>query len=232
VLKKCGLVVILLFLFTAVTVNAQSLNLGIKGLGGFAGGSTDDSTKDGQLGFTTGGGLKLDFYFAQVKNTKIGVSSGVEYTFLSYESESDTVVPLVPVPTLATDTNYSYLTLPFTVKGAFSLNDTIALTLDVGTFFGIFLDGKSDNTFNPEVVFLGLTNGEEDLNSDTTERLDFGLRFAAGLDMNIGKKALFSPGVQFDLGLTDTSKDQPIVASSKDTFWKLTAFVGVGYRLF
>ena len=69
---------------------------------------------------------------------------------------------------------------------------------------------------------------------NTTEGLDVGLRFAAGLEMEISNKLLFTPGILFDLGLTDTSKDVPMspVPSSKDTFWKLSAFAGVIYQLF
>jgi hypothetical protein len=165
---------------------------------------------------------------------RIGASSGVEYVFLSYESVTEITLPGPFVTDLSAKTSYSYFVVPLTVKGSYRLNSRISITADAGGFIGFFLSGTSDNTYDPDASGFGLFDGEEDLDEDTTEGLDIGLRFAAGLEMEISNKLLFTPGILFDLGLTDTSKDVPMspVPSSKDTFWKLSAFAGIIYQLF
>jgi hypothetical protein len=224
-----GVLLIVSLALTGV-LYAGDLGVGVRGLGGFAGGSTDSSAKDGKLGYSVGAEVNLNYYFFDVGRIRIGASSGVQYVFLSYESVTE--IPL-PATDLTAKTSYSYLVLPLTVRGAYRLNSRITLTADTGGFLGFFLSGTSDNTYDPEFP-PNLENGKEDLNKDNTERLDIGLRFAAGLEMEISDKLLFTPGILFDLGLTDTSKDVLMspVPSSKDTFWKLSAFAGIIYQLF
>jgi hypothetical protein len=211
-------------LFTAL--NAQTMDVRLEGFGGLSLGSTDDPDKSGEIGFSGGGGIGVSFYFLQSGNIRLGASTGVDFMYLTYTSTTNTTMPM----TLKADTNYSYLVLPLTVKGAYKLNDSLAIILDIGPFFGFFLGGKSKNTYNPELI----PNSEEDLDKDNTEQLDIGLRFVTSVELGINENLRISPGVMFDLGFSDTSKDLPmsIVASSKDTFWKLDAYVAVIYSLF
>ena len=58
----------------------------------------------------------------------------------------------------------------------------------------------------------------------------YGLSFYAGLDLFTRGRLSIGPSLEFNLGLTDTSIDlQP--TPSNDTFWALTANVGIRYRL-
>ncbi len=227
------LLLIVIFVFALFTaLNAQSIDVRLEGFGGLSGGSTDDPDKSGEVGFSGGGGIGVSFYFLQFGKIRLGASTGVDFMYLTYNSTTNTIAP-APPSELSSDTNYSYLVVPVTAKGAYKLNDSLAITLDMGPFFGFFLGGKSKNTYNPEFIGV-LENGEEDLDKDTTEQLDIGLRLAASIELGINENLRISPGMMFDLGFSDTSKDLPmsIVASSKDTFWKLDVYFAVIYNLF
>jgi hypothetical protein len=226
---KMYLVVMIVILFFACTASAMNLDVGVRGLGGMAAGTTSTSAKTGEIGYEVGGGLNLDFYIVDLGKMSVGLSSGFEYLYLAYTSETTITAPSTVI---TADVSYSYLKIPLTVKGAYHVSDNIIITCDAGTFFGIFVGGKSDNTYNPEIPLAGLVNGETDLDKDTTNTLDIGLRFAAGVEIGVSENIYLSPGVLFDWGLRDTSKDDPITPSSKDTFWELGAYFGVVYRLF
>jgi hypothetical protein len=231
-MKKCGAVLIFMwFLFVVFSGSAFAGNfgIGIRGVGGFAGGTTDSDAKTGKLGISAGGGVSLEYYFAKIRNMQLGLSTGVEYVYFSYKSETTFTLP--PETVLTAVTNYSYLTVPLTIKGIFRTKKKYDLSFEVGPYIGFFLDGKSVNTYNPETI----PNGENDLNEDTTEQMEYGIRAAASLVMDIGENLFFTPGVKFDFGFTDTSKDNPsapFIPSSKDTFWKLSAVAGIVYTLF
>ena len=233
----CALAVVFVFsFFTAV--NAQRLDLKIEGFGGISGGSTVDPEKSGELGFSGGGGLGLCYYFTKAGRFRLGAAAGLNYMYLTYKSETNTVPITVPFPpnlipstTLSSETNYSYLVVPVTLRGNYRFNKKIALNVEAGPFFGFFQNGKSDSTYGDPFPGV-LENGENDLNEDTTEQRDIGIRVAASLELPLRKNLRIAPGILFDLGFTDTSKDQLIVASSKDTFWKLGAYVSLLHNLF
>ena len=229
----CALAVVFVFsFFTAV--NAQRLDLKIEGFGGISGGSTDDPEKSGELGFSGGGGLGLCYYFTKAGRFRLGAAAGLNYMYLTYKSETNTLaLPLYGIPStsLSSETYYTYLVVPVTLRGNFRFNKKVALNVETGPFFGFFQNGKSDSTYGTENPPI-LVNGENDLNEDTTEQRDIGIRFAASLELPLRKNLRIAPGILFDLGFTDTSKDQLIVASSKDTFWKLGAYVSLLHNLF
>ena len=223
-------VLVILFVFVLFTaVEAQRLDFRVQGFGGLSGGSTDDENKTGELGFSGGGGVAFTYYFQKLGRFRLGTTTGLDFMYLTYKSETDTIPP-APPSTLTSDTNYSYLVVPITFRGSFRLNDRLTFNLDAGPFLGLFLGGKSKNDFDPDG--FGLEDGEEDLNKDTTEQRDIGIRLNASLEMPFRKNLRFSPGILFDLGFSDTSKDQLIVAPSKDTFWKLGAYMALIHNLF
>ncbi len=225
--NKMSFIVMVIILSFAGIANAMNLDVGLKGYGGLAGGTTDSSDKTGEIGYAAGGGLILNFYAVDLGKVLLGASSGLEYLYMAYDSETTFTPP--PFDTVLTaGVSYSYLKIPLTLRGAFRVSDTFIITADAGTFFGFFIGGKSDNTYDPEVI----PNGEVDLDKDTTYTLDIGLRFAAGVEIGITENMKLSPGVLFDYGLRDTSKDDELSPSSKDTFWELNAFIGLVYRLF
>ncbi len=221
-------------LYSAAGAAAGDLVVGLRGFSGFAGGSTDDPNKTGKIGFSAGGGIGVQYYFLKVGKMDLGLASGMDYVYIRYDSK--TLIDLTgmggPIVDLRSNTNYSYITVPLTVRGLVRLSDKLDLTADAGGFVGFFLGGQSDNIYNPELVPFGLVNGVSDLDKSTTESTDVGLRLALGLAMDVSPKLKLTPGILFDLGLKDTSKDTPPVSPSKDTFWKLTALVTVVYELF
>jgi hypothetical protein len=238
-MKKWGAVTIIMcVVFTVFSGSALAgdFGIGVRGVGGFAGGTTNSDAKTGKLGFSAGGGVSLEYYFFRIRNMQIGLCTGVEYVYFAYRSETNFTPPApFNTPTeLNAKTKYSYLTIPFTLKGMFPLRSQNHLTVELGPFVGVFLDGKSDNTYDPENLLIGLENGENDLNKDTTEQTEWGIRAAANLVMDIGENLFFTPGLKLDFGFTDTSKDVPMspVPSSKDTFWKFSAVAGLVYTLF
>ncbi len=233
-LKKQALILFIIagiILFTALSVSAQSFRIVAKGIGGFSSSLSDDSNKSGKLGYSAGGGLSLILYLVSIGDNSIGASTGAEYIYLSHKSDNITVSP--PSSELTSDMSYSYLTIPLTLKGAFIMNDRLFVTLDAGPFFSLFLGGKSDNSFKPETT-PPFTNGEVDLDNDTTESLDIGLRFASGLEVLIRENLFLAPGMQFDISFKDNSKDPPssVVASARDTLWKLAVYIGLGFKIF
>ena len=62
----------------------------------------------------------------------------------------------------------------------------------------------------------------------------YGIRAYAGVDLFTKGKITISPGIQFDMGLTDATVDIPLFPPdvSKDTFWALNAIVSVKYGVF
>ena len=221
-------------LLASGVASAGDLVVGFRGFYGFAGGSTDDPGKTGDIGSSVGGGLAVQYYFITKGRMNLGLASGLDYVYLRYDSEStlNTLLLIGQDTALKAQTSYSYLTVPLTIRALYEINEKLALTADAGAFLGIFLGGKSDNDYTPETPLIGITDGDEDLNKDTTEAMDIGLRFAAGLAIDVSKKLKLTPGILFDLGLKDTSKDQQLVTPSKDTFWKLTGMVTFVYELF
>lgn len=221
-------------LLTAAGAAAGDLVVGVRGFSGLAGGSTDDPNKTGKIGFSAGGGVGVQYYFLKLGKMDLGLGSGMDYVYIQYNST--TIIDLTgfggPVVNLQSNTNYSYITVPLTVRGLVKLNDKLALTADAGGFMGFFLGGQSDNIYTPEYGPFGLVNGVSDLDDSTTEATDIGLRLAVGLDVDVSSKLKLTPGILFDLGLKDTSKDTPPVSPSKDTFWKLTALVTFVYEVF
>ena len=118
----------------------------------------------------------------------------------------------------------------------FDLSDRLSFIVRAGGFASYFLGGTVDNTYDPEIILPGpievYVNGEVDLDDSNTEQWMYGLRFYAGAELMKKGKISIIPGIQFDIGLTDTSIDSVQPLPSKDTFWALTASVGVKYSLF
>ena len=233
--KKTGILLLAaaaIFIILPGVAMAQSLELGLNAFGGLAGGTTDNSSKTGSLGPTFGGGMEVTFYFVDLGGFRIGLSSGLEYAYQAYEYIQPLSVPFLGDTDLTAYAKYSYLTIPVTAKGALKLTDALALTLDAGAYFGVFLGGKSQNTWDPEIPLAQLTDGEANLDDSNTPSADIGLRFALGVDIEVVKNLLLSPGVLFDFGLSDITKDVELIPDARDTFWRLAAGVAVVYRLF
>jgi hypothetical protein len=191
-------------------------------------GSTDDENKTGKIGFAAGGGAGIDISALQAGPLSLGLATGVEYIYLKYESE--VFIDAAPLGTtdLFSTTDYSYITVPLTLKGSLPLNGKLTLHLRAGGFAGYFLGGTADNTYDPPIPLAGLTDGEVDLDDTYIETWQYGLRFGVAAEIKGRGKINLEPGLLFDLGLTDTTK----LEASDDTFWALTAYIGCRYSLF
>jgi hypothetical protein len=241
------LVAVILIMGTPLVVFAfglEGLDISAQAGGGMAMGTTDDDAKSGKLRWALGGGVAVDVYLFKFGNFSLGPSFGLDYVMLNYYAEAEDVPTPeeIPLPTEYTDrtseSRYNYLNIPLTVVGKFTLNDRLSFTARVGGFAAYFLGGVADNTYDPEItLFLPgptpiYTDGEVDLDDSNTEQWMWGLRFYVGAELFKKGKLSFTPGLQFDMGLTDATDDDVQPLPSKDTFWALTANVGVKYSVF
>jgi len=240
--QLCVLILIIIVFFgMPMMVSALGLDVSVQVGGGAAMGTTDDDNKSGKLRWAAGVGLVLDAYVLELSNLAVGISSGANYANLHYyglaKNVPNPVFPAGPATTERTsESSYHYLTIPFTVVGIFDLSAELSFVVRGGGFASYFLGGTVDNTYDPEIAalgpFPGYLDGEVDLDDSNTEQWMFGLRFYVGAELMKKGKISIIPGIQFDMGLTDTSIDSVQPLPSKDTFWALTANVGVKYSLF
>lgn len=244
--QLCVLIlIIMVFLGIPMIVSALGLDVAVQAGGGAAFGTTDDDNKSGKLRWAAGGGIALDIYALKMNRLSVGVAGGADYVILNYYGEATNVpnpafVPFgAPATTdRASESTYNYITIPFAVVCSYQFNSDFSLTMRAGGFAGYFLSGVSDQTYTPEIdTGTGYTidvysDGEVDLDDSNTEQWMYGLRFYVGFDILKKGKISIIPGIQFDIGLTDASIDSIQPLPSKDTFWALTANVGVKYSLF
>jgi hypothetical protein len=219
--------VVAMLLGAAFGLSALGLDLELKGGGGLAMGTTDDPNKSGEVRYALDAGLTLDFFVLKLGPLSLGVSGGAGYANLHYHG----VDKGIPAPTTQTsDSEYNYLLFPVALVGKFNVGARHSLTVRGGGFAGYFLSGTSDLTYNPEVPPF-FTNGEVALDNSNTEPWMYGLSFYAGLNLCGKGRLSFTPSLEFDVGLTDTSINAKQPTPSKDTFWALTANVGIRYSL-
>lgn len=207
---------------------ALGVDLEAKGGGGLALGTTDDSNTSGDVRWAAGGGFGVDVYLFDVGPVALGLSTGVDYSNLNFHGVTKNYATLTE---RTTDSAYNYLNFPFALKARMPINESFSATLAAGAFVGYFLGGTTKLTYNPEIGFLGLTNGKVTLDKDTTELWMWGLHLSGGLDIALGPNLFFSPSLQFDMGLTDTSVDMPPLDEFKDTFWSLTLNLAIKYKV-
>jgi len=226
---------ILLLLGAAVGLSALGLDVELKGGGGMAMGTTDDSNKSGELRYALDAGLSLDLYLLELGRLSLGLSGGAGYANLHYHGVwQNYPTPPGPPPATTTqtsDSEYNYVLFPVAVVGKFGLGARHSLTLRAGGFAGYFLSGTTDLTYSTQAAPYWL-NGEYDLDDTNTELWMYGLSFYAGLNLfNRGRLSIV-PSLEFNLGLTDSTVDQAVFPpASNDTFWALTANVGIRYSL-
>jgi hypothetical protein len=220
-----------MFLGGALGLAALGLDVELKAGGGMAMGTTDDANKSGEVRWALNAGVALDLFVLEMGRAALGVSAGAGYANLHFHGVWENLVdPFDFTPTTQTsDSEYNYLLFPVALVGRIDLGKERALTVRGGGFAGYFLTGTSDLSYNPETTVF--TNGEQPLDDSNTEQWMYGLSFYAGLNLRSKGRLSIVPSLQFDLGLTDTTVDLPFPPASKDTFWALTANVGIRYSL-
>ena len=227
------LLTIVVFLCMPLMVSALGLDVSLQAGGGAALGTTDDDNKSGKLRWAIDAGLVADVYAVDLGTVSLGLSTGLDYGMLKYYGETDISGFGIPgADNRITEPRYNYLFIPAALVGKVELRGGRLLTARIGGFAAYFLGGKTDITYEPEVPGFGLVNGEADLDDTNTEQWMYGLRAYAGMTVYEKDKLSVSPGIQFDLGLTDTSLSFPPIDTSKDTFWALIVNVALKYSIF
>jgi hypothetical protein len=228
------LVVLILLGIVAValpmTATALGLDVEAKAGAGIGLGSTDNKDITGAARLSAGGGIGLDFYLVSLGPVDLGLSAGAEYSHSTFHyTWSDFAIPGTDQ---TADATYGYLNIPISLVCKLPVTESIQVILRAGGFIGFFEAGYADLTYNPENIGFGLVNGRETLNKDNTIMMAYGLHFTAGADIALGSGFVLAPSLQFDMGLTDITKNvQPLPGTFNDTLWALTAMVGIKYKV-
>jgi hypothetical protein len=230
--RRLGVLVLVSLAIVALPMAASALSLDVeaKGGAGIGLGTTDNKDITGQARLAADGGVGVDLFLFSLGPVEVGLSTGVEYSYLTFHStwKNLSAGPLGTTD-FTSDATYNYINVPIALVGRYSLNPSLKIVGRVGAFVGYFLNGKSDNTYKPEIPLAGLTDGSTDLDSSNTIRMEYGLHVTGGVDIGVMQNVAVEPALQFDMGLTDTSKNST-GNDFKDTFWSLTVAVGIKYN--
>jgi hypothetical protein len=231
-MRKTLAVLILLGLVAfALPMTAAALGLDVeaKAGAGIGLGTTDNPDITGSPRLSAGGGVGLDFYLISLGPVDLGLSAGVEYSHSTFHYTWSNFA--FPGEDQTADATYGYLNIPISVVCKLPVTDAIQVILRAGGFIGFFHSGYADLTYTVQVP-PNLQDGRETLNSDNTIMMAYGLHFTAGADINLGSGFVLAPAIQFDMGLTDITKNtQPLPGTFKDTLWALTVVVGIKYKV-
>jgi hypothetical protein len=224
------------------------LDVEAKAAGGLALGSTTNPDESGSPRAGALGGVGIDMYLLTVGPVDLGLSVGAEYDYLTFHGVLNNYLSgagFGPGITQTSDSIYNYLDFPVSIVGRFPLSPSVSVTLRAGAFIGHFLGGSSTLSYTnngaPALVYEGFLLSpanvtSQTLNSSTTLVGEYGLHFTGGVDIAISKTLLLAPALQFDVGLTNTSAVNPATGTGaypySDTFWTLTAAIGIKYKVF
>jgi hypothetical protein len=226
--NRLFILILLGFLTIGLPMTAAALGLDVeaKAGAGLSLGTTDNSDATGAARMAAGGGVGIDLYVVKLGPVDLGIAFGVEYSYLNFHSTWTNFLPGVDQ---TADSNYGYLNIPIALVGRMPLTQSIQVVVSAGVFFGDFLGGNSNDTYNPNIG----QNGHQPLDSSNTYPWEYGLHVTAGTDLALGGGLLFAPALQFDMGFTDTTKPIPLPNGTnfKDTFWSLTLVVGIKYNV-
>jgi hypothetical protein len=225
VLILLGLAVIAL----PMTVAALGLDVEAKAGAGIGLGATDNPDITGAARIAADGGVNVDVYLLDLGSADLGISVGAEYSYLTFHSVwSNLPSPPFPAPGIdqTTDATYGYFNLPISLVCKVPVSEAVQIVIRGGGFIGYFLGGSADLTYSSI-----LPDSTSKLDSSTTILWEYGLHFTAGADIALGGGLSLAPAVQFNMGLTDTSKNTAQAGTFKDTFWSLTAIVGIKYKV-
>lgn len=228
--KRLFVLILLGFIAFGLPMTAAALGLDVeaKAGAGIALGATDNPSATGAARVAADAGVGIDLYLLSAGSIDIGISVGAEYSYLTFHSVWSNVPspPFPPGIDQTTDATYYYLNLPISLVCRVPVNDSIQAVIRAGAFIGYFLGGSANLTYSSIVP-----NGTATLDSSNTVQWEYGLHFTAGADIALGGGLALAPAVQFDMGLTDTSVNSVAAGNFKDTFWSLTAIVGIKYKV-
>ncbi|MGA2763691.1 MAG: outer membrane beta-barrel protein [Spirochaetia bacterium] len=218
-----------------LAASAVSLDVEARAAGGLALGSTTNPDESGSPRAGFAGGVGVDVYLFTVGPVDLGLAVGAEYDYLTFHGILNNFQSAIVGPgyTQTTDSIYNYLQFPVSLVGRIPITQSLAVTLRAGAFIGHFLGGSATASYNsnPFGFPTSIT-----LDSSNTLVGEYGLHFTGGVDIALSRSFALSPAVQFDMGLTNTQATNPSGAAGpypySDTFWSVTATIGVKYTAF
>ncbi len=227
----------LMALAVPMTAFAFGVDIEAKGGAGLGLGTTDNDDIEGAVRLSGGAGIDADIYFLKAGPVDLGISVGVDYSYLSFHSKWKNYLSSVTIPYTGqttdqtTDSQYHYINFPVMIVGSMPINSTMRVFVKAGGFVGYLVGGTAEVSYDPELALVSMTDTDVDLDSDNTNRWEWGLNFVAGVDIPIGANFSVTPQLLYNMGLADTTKSFA-GTSFKDTFWALTAMVGIKYKVF
>ncbi len=211
-----------------MTAAALGLDVEAKGGAGLGLGTTNNPSIVGAVRLSGGAGIDCDVYFLKAGSVDLGICVGVDYSYLSFHSTWSTYLGAPSDQTV--DSQYNYINIPVMLVGSVPLNSSLRLVLKAGGFVGYFLGGTANISYNPQIPAFGLTNGSATLNSSNTYSWEGGLNFTAGIDIPVGSNVAITPQLLYNMGLSNITV--PFAGTSfNNTFWALTAMVGIKYTV-
>ena len=219
------------FIALPLAASAVGLDVEAKAAGGLALGSTTNPDESGSPRAGFAGGIGVDVYLFTLGPVDIGISAGAEYDYLTFHGTLNNFAGS-PGLVQTSDSNYDYLYFPIALVGRMPLAQSLDLTLRAGAFIGHFLGGSATLTYSSPGPFPSSAT----LDSSNTLIGEYGLHFTGEVDIALSSAIALSPGVQFDMGLTNIQAVNPNGLPGaypySDTFWAVTATIGVKYTAF
>ncbi|MDD2488068.1 MAG: porin family protein [Bacteroidales bacterium] len=207
----------------AFSSNAQNLGYGIL-LGGNVSGITESPDQlylGSKFGFQIGG--FADYYFSDNVYLKANLM------FITKGARNEATALGVSI---YTNINPMYIQVPLIIGYSFNVNEDLNLNINLGGYAALGVAGKSTSEIkgdsianrNEVINYFKETTQQELLYLGNNKRLDYGLRFGLGIDVN---KLLFL-SFDFDLGLANVYNDKNVT----DYYSKSNYTLGLtlGYR--
>ena len=216
----------LIALALPLAAGALSMDIEAKVAGGLALGSTTNPDESGSPRVGFAGGIGADLFLLKAGPVDLGISVGAEYDYLTFRGTLNNFFG-IPGLTQTSESNYNYMYIPISLVGRVPLAQSLDLTLRAGAFIGHFLGGSTTLTYNSPGPFPSSAN----LDSSNTLIGEYGLHFTGEVDIALSNSLSLSPGLQFDMGLTNIQAVNPNGTPGaypySDTFWSVTATIGV-----
>jgi hypothetical protein len=125
---------------------------------------------------------------------------------------------------IAAKLNLYYLDVPLTLKASHELGDGLKMFGAIGPYVGFGMSGKGKITTeyqgDKETEEVDIDGGSDE-DEDELKRLDMGLTFGGGVEINS-----IMIGISYDLGLSNTSAYQDYGSTTKNRVLKFS----LGYR--
>ena len=220
---------VMVMLSVPFAASALSADVEARVGGGLGLGSTTNPNETGSPSGALAAGVNVDLFLLSVGQVDLGISVGGGYSYLMEHGVINMTLPGPVTTTQTSDAVYNYLDFPVALVARIPLSDSLRLNFSAGVFFGYFLGGSANVSYNPQLgPPYNLSNGTVTLDSSTTEQWETGLHFSGGADIRLNGNLFLSPSIVFDMGLTNTVV-QPGGYPYTDALWSLAAMIGIKY---